>query len=812
MSSPRRLASLIFAAARTPSALLFAACLPSCDPAPPPPEADEPEAATSLVLELPELGEPQAESRSVRVEVLDVVVEPDGGDATLSLTLRLHHRRRASFDGGTTRQRDLRIERRDIQVIADGTPLASLDPASDSWRLVAASHGRARLTAAFRIPHGVMPKGMMLRVVTDEGDAHLWLAGSPPPDTRWVLPIAPDGAPLPDAEVQVHTTERQGTDATRAGPDAPFAVPRVGSQVRIYATSPGYHAAVYDSQWASLPPMSRLALDPASAQPGLAFARATHGAFPVNIAFLDAAGATEVLADDDALIAWVREDIRPLPTHGLQRSPDTTARLRAGGSVDRAVLLSTLLRARGHDTRLACGDLTADQADALYRTPASLQMDGPPGARLVQAASEAESLAPSIAEALLARADLPEGRPTQHGLIPEWCWVQRRDGDAYVNLDLRPGHHADLPLPFIWRTDDRISRWHWPTRIRVRALLAQGDPASPSGFDNVDLGEHLSHAALLTERAVILDLWPSPGGGALKSALRVATRRELITEEGPTLNAGQLLRIYAEIDLVDPSGLLTHTAEFGLWERGEEGSPEALRVFLSGDAGASTQDPLHDDLHRALADLTPLHAESLLRVEHSLHHAIRRHALGDAVALGPSLLATVLTAHGGVVYTRRAELLPQAAAPVAAPPPTAARARLGAAEVAALRSSGHWGALEAPNRWATAPHEVASIGSTDARVGLEATRRIQAGAVAAASASAGSLWLIDPIAGDLFPHPVTPTPSDMPAPTLSAAHPIAGWSAPFRCEWARLAAPHRTWDRVPDCARPPSEPQGAERP
>ena len=66
------------------------------------------------------------------------------------------------------------------------------------------------------------------------------------------------------------------------------------------------------------------------------------------------------------LTAWVRDNIQLVPYQGLLRGAIGVLMDRYGNSLDRAVLLQTLLSDAGHTARLARGRLKSEEANTLY--------------------------------------------------------------------------------------------------------------------------------------------------------------------------------------------------------------------------------------------------------------------------------------------------------------------------------------------------------------------------------------------------------------------------------------------------------------
>ena len=77
--------------------------------------------------------------------------------------------------------------------------------------------------------------------------------------------------------------------------------------------------------------------------------------------------------DPDRVYAWVRDHTDWIPYRGVLRGPVGVLMDRRGNSMDRALLLATLLEKSGQTVRLAHGELTRDQATALLPDLSSRQ-------------------------------------------------------------------------------------------------------------------------------------------------------------------------------------------------------------------------------------------------------------------------------------------------------------------------------------------------------------------------------------------------------------------------------------------------------
>lgn len=186
----------------------------------------------------------------------------------------------------------------------------------------------------------------------------------------------------------------------------------------------------------------------------------------------------QVGRDPQALYRWVRNSTVPLPYQGVLRGPVGVLLDREGNSLDRALLLATLLQQAGHTVRLARADLTRAQAFALVpallaRSPAEpllqpTSADDSTLAREVRAAAARYGWDTLVVERRLiqqsasmtrTRADLNARAADQalrlrvllpgvggagdrrarvnaaiDALTDHW-WVQRQNGEDWINLD-----------------------------------------------------------------------------------------------------------------------------------------------------------------------------------------------------------------------------------------------------------------------------------------------------------------------------------------------------------------------------------------
>jgi hypothetical protein len=147
----------------------------------------------------------------------------------------------------------------------------------------------------------------------------------------------------------------------------------------------------------------------------------------------------KVGTEDTALLSWVASETFWLPYQGLLKGAAGTLADRAGNSLDRALLLATLVEAAGYRVRLARAALTDEEARELLSrlprpTPAALTGDcapADPGAerRVAEHAADLEAALAGL---------LAEPSPLQDEILAavrDHWWVERGAGEAWVALD-----------------------------------------------------------------------------------------------------------------------------------------------------------------------------------------------------------------------------------------------------------------------------------------------------------------------------------------------------------------------------------------
>ena len=246
------------------------------------------------------------------------------------------------------------------------------------------------------------------------------------------------------------------------------------------------------------------------------------------------------------LVEWVTQQTSWIPYRGELRGPTGVLMDRMGSSLDRALLLATLLKQAGHTVRLAHGELTRAQAAAalpglIVARPWGQASDGMavPGAvpaeNIEHVATQYSLDAPAIAQSVAKytadagrRADALESRvadqtrrlrsavgiPVRPGrsarldaateVLRDHWWVQRQDGSAWTDLDLlSPGSAAlTTPRETVALADLDASQAH---QVIVRVVAEQW--ANGRVSERVAL-QHALRPADLIGKPVALKLWP----------------------------------------------------------------------------------------------------------------------------------------------------------------------------------------------------------------------------------------------------------------------------------------------------------------
>ena len=190
--------------------------------------------------------------------------------------------------------------------------------------------------------------------------------------------------------------------------------------------------------------------------------------------------------DPEALFAWVHDNTVLVPYQGVLRGATGVLMDRMGNSLDRALLLHTLLTEAGHEARLAQGSLSAQQGQTLMETL-------PPLPDPADAASDADLNA--LIDTYAQRFNLDAGQFRQiaaeneqasRDLAEQAATRVREQAAALTGLVETPGAAAEQDER---RLQLRALRDHWWVQVRTDADWIDLDPATPPGAPGEALTE-----------------------------------------------------------------------------------------------------------------------------------------------------------------------------------------------------------------------------------------------------------------------------------------------------------------------------------
>jgi hypothetical protein len=252
--------------------------------------------------------------------------------------------------------------------------------------------------------------------------------------------------------------------------------------------------------------------------------------------------------DPQQLFRWVRDNTYWIPYHGVLRGPVGVLMDRDGNSMDRTLLLATLLEKAGYSVRLARGELTPQEAlerlpgllgqraaaivalsgsdveprDDVQRVVARYRLDGAAIARTLDARDQAsERLASTLDQRvrdqtgrLLAAVDRPNAEQEWNrrldaaveALRDHW-WVQWRDGQTWVDLDLleqsgAARHASASAIETMAPQDVAAALYH---EITVRVVTEQG---AKGRLSERRVLEHALRPSDLYGEPIVLQFWP----------------------------------------------------------------------------------------------------------------------------------------------------------------------------------------------------------------------------------------------------------------------------------------------------------------
>jgi hypothetical protein len=286
---------------------------------------------------------------------------------------------------------------------------------------------------------------------------------------------------------------------------------------------------------------------------------------------------TMVGRDPTALFRWVQQNTYWIPYRGALRGAAGVLMDRQGNSLDRALLLATLLEKLGITVRLAHGELSAEQADRLlpelvaYREIA-FHVQGKPDLDNLHLASEKygldnSSIQQSLSAAQQQIAELYSElrshvkgqserllqvvkRPKQaaewfqrsesalNALRDHW-WVQQQSGDEWIDLDLLQRPKAAGALV---QAEDTTSIADLSSELRHEIILRViSEQASRGKLRQHKTFESVLRLTDLLGRPVVLQFWPEDWvSNSGQTRVRTAFRHAALEQQtwGAALEVG----------------------------------------------------------------------------------------------------------------------------------------------------------------------------------------------------------------------------------------------------------------------------------
>ena len=352
----------------------------------------------------------------------------------------------------------------------------------------------------------------------------------------------------------------------------------------------------------------------------------------------------------DSLRAWVNANTTWVPYPGVLRGPVGMLMDRQGNSLDRAILLATLLEGAGHTARLAHGRLTVTQVKALLPgltaaaaagtapseadaegaadvLPAQYDLDATSIEHTASAQSAsirrmAEELGERVAEQTLRLAGSIEDSDRSaewdarlaeaiEALADHW-WVQWLDEGKWMNLDLLPIEPPTADRAYAVQELPEELYHHFSVRL-VAEAYADGKLVEQTVLD------HTSRPSATIGAPMRLQIWPASWPKELHS-----DPKSRLGVRGQALGQTEWAAVLLLGDQVASTGVLTATQP-------ASGSPRAAAGNPFGGLGGAIADAAHATGRRG--ELTAVWIEYELRAPGEAPRSYRR-ALFDLV--GPA--------------------------------------------------------------------------------------------------------------------------------------------------------------------------------
>jgi hypothetical protein len=240
--------------------------------------------------------------------------------------------------------------------------------------------------------------------------------------------------------------------------------------------------------------------------------------------------------DPQVLFEWVRDNTFWIPYRGLLRGPVGVLNDRLGNSLDRAVLLATLLQKAGHNVRLAHRELGPKEAFNLAYQAAIASPISPEQPNLADAEVGLEGSSgldgilierEQVIDAVISDLDARASDQTQRllsaiektGTADEWAgrfeatvaalrdhwWVQRQNGATWMDLDLLSADEASPAAT----ASETVSLAEIAPRHHEIALRVIAEQWSGGTTTERRVMEHVWRPAETIGQSIVLQFWPS---------------------------------------------------------------------------------------------------------------------------------------------------------------------------------------------------------------------------------------------------------------------------------------------------------------
>ncbi len=314
--------------------------------------------------------------------------------------------------------------------------------------------------------------------------------------------------------------------------------------------------------------------------------------------------------DRDAIVAFVRDEVRWVPYDGALRGARGTLWAREGNAIDRATLLVEMLRAAGSPARLSRGTLGESSIDALLETlqpdwnriasaplepadlvAAVLALDGASEQLIALGYPPApEALAEALTDELF---DRTEARARWSGIVSDHWWVESYD-EAW-----RPESTLPVAPPALEESHYEVpeDRKH-TVRLVLEAELYNPAFAPLGGAPSEVLDTTIPTSELVGRPAT---LWIESDVRARGGLIFASTERDYY----PTLRAGGELLVtgdrFSELVTSFPlASTFVMGVELAVTLTAPDGSSETRDHVISDRLGAAARTGYGGDIERAI--------------------------------------------------------------------------------------------------------------------------------------------------------------------------------------------------------------------